>query len=166
VRRVVEDLIGQARLDHAARFHHHQPVRQKPHNGEVVGDDDRRQAHVADETAQQVKKAGLDRHVKAAGGFVHKDKTGPGNEVAGDLQALLHPAGEGCGAVINAFCVDLDSFQPVGRPATDIAIVAFAHRHHALAHVAARAHAHPQSVSGVLVDEGPVGSAQHAPFRL
>ncbi len=46
---------------------------------------------------KQIEQARLHRHVEAAGRLVHEDQPRPGDEVAGDLQALVHAAGKGAG---------------------------------------------------------------------
>ena len=56
--RVVEHLVGEAGLDHAAALHHHHAVGQQAGHGEVVRDDDRGELHLAGELAHQVEKIG------------------------------------------------------------------------------------------------------------
>ena len=49
----------------------------------------------ADQPAQEVEQARLHRDVEAAGRLVHEHQARAGDEIAGDLQALAHAAGEG-----------------------------------------------------------------------
>ena len=116
--RIVEHPVGQAGLDHAAVLHHHHAVRQQPRDGEIVGDDDRRQAEIGDEAAQQVEQARLHRDVEAAGRLVHEDEARAGDEVAGDLQALAHAAGKGARLVVDAVGVDLDARRASRSPSS------------------------------------------------
>ena len=56
----------------------------------------------------QVEQARLHRDVEAAGRFVHEDQARARDQVAGDLQPLLHAAGEGARQVVDAVGIDLD----------------------------------------------------------
>ena len=96
-----------------AVLHHHHAVRQQPRDREVVGHDDRRQAEIGDQPAQQVEQPRLHRDVEAAGRLVHEHQARRGDEVAGDLQALAHAAGKGARLVVDAVGVDLDAVEPV-----------------------------------------------------
>ena len=115
---------------------------------------------------KQVEQARLHRDVEAAGRLVHEDQPRAGDEVAGDLQALAHAAGEGAGFVVDAVVADLDPRQPVDRGLADLAVVPVADRHQPLADIGAGRHRHAQPVGRVLVDETPVGAHQEAALRL
>ena len=52
--RIVEYLVGQPGLDDAARLHHHDPMRQQPRNGEIVGHHNDGESEFADQAAHQV----------------------------------------------------------------------------------------------------------------
>ena len=95
------------------------------------------EAEIGDQAAQQVEQARLHRDVEAAGRLVHEDQARPGDEVAGDLQALAHAAGEGARLVVDAVGVDLDAAEPVERRGADAAVVAVADRHQPLADIGA-----------------------------
>ena len=61
---IIEDLIGQARFDHAPFLHDHQPVGEKAGDGEIVRDDHDGEPEIAHEAAQQVEQACLHRDVE------------------------------------------------------------------------------------------------------
>src|SRR3546814_15044886 len=57
----------------------------------------------------------LHGNVEPAGRLVHEDEARPRHQVAGDLEALLHAAGEVLRLVVYAAKVELDLGQPVLR---------------------------------------------------
>ena len=82
-----------------------------------------RQAELGHQAAQQIEESGLDRDVEAAGRLVHEDQPRPGDEVTGDLQPLLHAAGEGLGQIVDPIGRDLDVAEPLERGGTDLPVV-------------------------------------------
>ena len=164
--RIVQHLIGQALFHHMTTLHHHQPIRQQAHHSQIMSNDDRRKPHLADQPAQQIQQARLYRHIQPAGGFVHEHEARPGDQIAGDLQALLHTARKGAGAVVNAVGGNLHPAQPIDRLRADIGMVARPHRHQAFAGIATGRDAHAQPVARILMHEGPIGTRKPAPFGL
>jgi hypothetical protein len=123
VLRIVEHLVGQALFDDAAGVHHQHAMRQQARDAEVVRDDDDAARPGGDEAAQQVEQPRLHRDVEAAGRLVHEDQARLRHQVARDLQALAHAAGEGAG-VVDAGGVDLDArSQSMARFGADAAVV-------------------------------------------
>ena len=86
------------------------------------------------------------------------------DEVARDLEALLHAARKRLRRVVNAIFVDLDTAEPVERGIADIAVMPRAHSHEPLADVAAGRNAHAQTLARILVHEAPVGAHEEAPL--
>ena len=141
-------------------------MRQQARHRQIVGDDNCRQPEIGDQPAHQVEQSRLHRHVEPAGRLVHEDQARAGDEVASDLQALAHAAGERAWLVVHPVLADLDARQPVDRGFADVAVVAVADSHQPLADIGARRHRHAQPVGGVLVNEAPVGAHQEAALRL
>ncbi|ENN84500.1 hypothetical protein RHSP_72583 [Rhizobium freirei PRF 81] len=164
--RIVEHTVGETMLDHLSVLHHHHAVRQEAGNGEVVRDDDRRKAEIVDEAANEVEQAGLHGNVETAGRLVHEDKAGAGHQIAGDLQALAHAAGEGARLIVDAVGVDFHPLQPVDGRVADVAVVAVADRHQPLADIGAGRNRHAQAVGRVLMHEAPVGPHQEPALGL
>ena len=65
-----------------------------PDDGEVVGDEEERDAELLLQVLQKVHHLRLDRHVEGADGLVGDDQLGPYGERAGDSDPLPLPAGE------------------------------------------------------------------------
>jgi hypothetical protein len=107
-------------------------------------------------------KAAADVGVAIAAEALRAIRQAAGDQIAGDLQALLHPAGKGARAVVDAVGGDLDPAQPVNRLVADVAIMARAHGHQPLTHIATCGHSPPQPIARILVDIGPFGAAQTA----
>ena len=112
--------------------------------------------------AQEVEQPRLYRYIEAAGRLVHEHQARPGDEIAGDLQALTHAAREGARLVVDAIGFDLDPPEPVDRSGADAAVMPVADRHQPLADIGAGRDAHAQAIGRVLVDEAPVGAHQEA----
>ena len=74
--------------------HHGDAVAHVAHDGEVVGDEDQRQAELALQVAQQVQDLRLDRHVERGDRLVGDDHLRLQGERAGDADALPLAAGE------------------------------------------------------------------------
>ena len=100
-----------------------------------MGDDHHRQVQLAHQAAQQVEQARLHRHIEAASRLVHKDQPWAGDQVTGDLQALLHAAREGARQIVDAQRVDFHLLQPVDTGRAQFAVVAHALGHQPLADI-------------------------------
>ena len=83
-----------ADLDDLAEVHHGDAVAHVAHDGEVVGDEDHRQAELALQLAQQVEDLGLDRDVEGGDRLVGDDQLRLQRERAGDADPLALAAGE------------------------------------------------------------------------
>jgi hypothetical protein len=166
VLRIVEHLVGQPGLDHLAVAHHHQPVGQQAGDGEVVGDDDRGQAQVGDQPAQQVEQPRLHRDVEPAGGLVHEHQAGPVTRLRAICRRCCMPPEKVLRGRSSMRAASI-STRPASRRCRGSAVVARADRHQPLADIGAGADVHAQAVARVLVDEAPVGAHQQraAPAR-
>ena len=131
-----------------------------------MGDNHHCQVQLYHQAAQQVEQARLHRDVQPAGGFIHKHQLRVRDQVAGDLQALLHAAGEGGGQVFDTRGGDFHFFQPVLRRSADIAVVARAGGHQAFADIASGRDLTAQAVHRVLVHHAPLGAQQAAALGL
>ena len=131
-----------------------------------MGDDDGGDPHVAHQCAQQVEQFCLNGNIQAAGGFIHEDETRLGHQDAGDLQTLLHASGEMLRQVVDAIRINFDARQPVTGDAPDLAIIALARVHQALADIATSRNAHAQTVAGVLMHDAPGAPHEGAAFGL
>ena len=83
-----------AELDHAAEIHHRDPVRDVPHQPQVVGDEQDGQAEPRLQLEQQVDDLGLDRDVEGGDQLVGDQALGLDRERAGDADALALAARE------------------------------------------------------------------------
>ena len=54
---IVQDTVRQSRLDHMTSVHHHHSVRQQAGHGQIVRDDDDREAEPVHQPAQQIEQA-------------------------------------------------------------------------------------------------------------
>src|SRR5262249_48888535 len=102
------------------------------------------------------------RDVEAARGLVEIDDARSAHQDARDLQALLHAAGEQRRQLVDAAGIELDAVEPGNRLGANAAVVPLARRHQALAHIAARAHAHAGPGARVLGHDAPLGPHQVA----
>ena len=81
-------------LDDLAEIHHRDAVGHVLDDGEVVADEQERQAELLLQVLQQVDDLRLDRDVERRDRLVADDEVGLGRERAGDADALALPAGE------------------------------------------------------------------------
>ena len=116
------------------------------------------------QAAQQVEQASLYRDVQPAGRFIHKHQLWLGDQIAGDLQTLLHAAGEGGRQVVDARGGNFNLFQPVLRRGADVAVVARAGGHQPFADVAPGGDLATQTVHRVLMHYAPFGAQQASAF--
>src|SRR5437870_200566 len=68
--RTIEDALGRADLDDAAEIHDRDAVADRPHDREVVGDEEQRQIVGSAKTLQQVEDLRPNRHVERRDGLV------------------------------------------------------------------------------------------------
>ncbi|EAQ14544.1 hypothetical protein RB2654_17781 [Rhodobacterales bacterium HTCC2654] len=83
-----------ARLDDLARLHHHHPVGDRAHDGQVMGDEDIGQPMLGLKPRDEVEDLGADRHVERRDRLVQHDQFGARDERARDGDALTLAAGE------------------------------------------------------------------------
>ena len=126
------------------------------HHTEIVRDEDRGEAKLVAQSAQQIEQPRLNRYIETAGRLVHKDEPRVGDHVAGDLQAPPHAAGEGQRRAIDVFDLDLDLGEPVHRCRADVAVMTIADRHQALADIGPRPEPETQPIARVRVDKTPI----------
>ena len=105
-----------ADLDDLAEVHDRDPVREVPHHGEVVGDEDERDAELACEFLEQVHDLRLDRHVQRGDRFVGDDQLRAEGEGAGDADALALAAGELMRVAVVVLGVEPDDLQQLLDP--------------------------------------------------
>jgi hypothetical protein len=94
VRRPLVDVLARPELDHLAEVHDGDTVRDVPHHGEVVRDEDVREAEVGLERLEQVDDLRADRDVERRDGLVQDQELRVERERAGDADALALPARE------------------------------------------------------------------------
>ena len=83
-----EQIGGGALFDDAAALHDRDPVRCRPHDGKVVGDEQQRHPLVRDQPPQQIHDLRLRGHVERGGGFVRDQHVGRVGDGHGDRHAL------------------------------------------------------------------------------
>ena len=98
-RRGVE-VVGRADLADLAEVHHRHPVADVLHHGEVVGDEDQREAVARLHVLEQVEDLGLHRHVEGRDRLVADDQLRVEHERPGDRDALALAAGELVGPLV------------------------------------------------------------------
>ncbi len=133
---VVVDLSRRAALHHAAPLHHHDLVGHDHRLGLVVGDVDGGHAQGLLELLEFGPHAGAQDRVEIAEGFIHQEELRLANDGAAQRYALLLPARELTGALVQV----LGDAQPLRHLAHAPIRVGFAHA------------AHPQVQADVAVD--------------
>ena len=131
-----------------------------------MGHNHHRQVQLHDQAAQQIEQARLHRYVQPAGGLIHKHQPRLRHQIAGDLQALLHPAGKGGGQVVNARRRDLHLLQPLPGGGANIAVVTGPGGHQAFADIAAGRDLAAQAVHRMLMHHAPFGAQQTSAIRF
>ncbi len=89
-----QDLLGIPAFDDAPGIHNRDPVAQFGQHGEVVGDDQHRQAQFVGQTADQLQDLGLGHDVEGSRGFIGDHQVGTASQRHRDHRPLLHPAGQ------------------------------------------------------------------------
>ena len=85
-----------------------------PDDGQVVGDEQVRQAELLLEVLQQVHDAGLDRHVERRDRLVEDDHRRVEGEGTGDADALALAAGELVGEALGVVGRQADELEQLG----------------------------------------------------
>ena len=85
--------------------------------GEIVGDEDQREAHFPLQFEQQVDDLGLDGHVEGRYRLIANDEARFQRDGAGDADALPLAAGELVGEAVLGGGFEADAFQKLGDPA-------------------------------------------------
>ena len=92
--RAGEHLLGRPLLHHLALAHHHHAVGDGADDREVVRDEEHGEAEALLEIGQQVEDLGADGDIEGGNGLVEDDQLRPGDEGAGDGEALALAAGK------------------------------------------------------------------------
>src|SRR5579859_6289530 len=90
---VGEHLADIAVFDDVALAHHGHALRDGPHQGQVVGDEEHRQAEVALQAAKQLHDRSLDADIQRRGYLVADQNGGVADQGPGDRYPLPFPAG-------------------------------------------------------------------------
>lgn len=85
---MIEDGGAVAGFHHPAEIEHQHIVGDQPHDGEVVADEDQRQAEFLAQLAQKRDDLALDRDVEGRNRLVADDELRLGDDRAGDADAL------------------------------------------------------------------------------
>lgn len=92
--RRVEDTRHRPFLHHPAEIHHHDPVTQAAHHGQVVADEKQGQPKPSTQVRHQGEDLGLDGNVQRRNRFIRDQELGAGRQRPGDAHALTLPARE------------------------------------------------------------------------
>jgi hypothetical protein len=111
---VGEELGGRRDLDDLAGIHQRHAVRHAADDGEVVRDQQHAELALALQVADEVQDLGLDGHVQGCRRLVGDEVVRLGRQRDGDHHALLLPAGQAEGIVVDAplGLGDADALQP------------------------------------------------------
>ena len=100
--------------------HHRDPLRDLPHHGEVVRDEEVGEPALALEVGEQVEHLRLHRHVERRHRLVADDERGLHRERAGDADALPLPAGELVGIAPGVARIEPDFLEQRADPPADL----------------------------------------------
>ena len=92
--RVLVDQLRRPDLHDMTEIHHRDAVRDVPHHGKIVGDEDIGKAKFVLKVLHQVHHLRLDRDVQGADGLIRDDNLGVGCQSARDPDALALAAGK------------------------------------------------------------------------
>ena len=87
-------------LDDLAQVHDGDPVRDVPHHGQVVRNEEVGDAELVLQVVEQVDHAGLNGHVERGDGLVEDQELGLEHQGAGDADPLALAAGELVGVAV------------------------------------------------------------------
>ena len=88
------------------------------------------------------------------------------DQIAGDLDPLLHTARIGPWLVIDTAKIELNTVKPVERRLTHVPIVATTKVHQRLCNIGPARYPHAKSVTWVLMNKAPVFTLHAAPIRF
>ena len=94
VLRLGEQLFGRTRFDNFPALHHATPVRKAPHNAQVMGDEQHRQAVIVLKLLQQFQNLRLNGNIKRGGGLIGDQQLGFVGQGHRNHDALPLPAGQ------------------------------------------------------------------------
>ena len=89
-----EERFGGARLDRRTAPKHYNTIAQRAHDGKIVADEDKGEAEIAPQCAQQGQDLRLGGDIEAGDDLVGDDKGGLDRDGAGDTGALPLPAAQ------------------------------------------------------------------------
>ena len=121
VRRAREDPLAGALLDELAEVHHRDVVGEVLHRGQVVGDEQAGEAHVALQVGEQVEHRGLHRHVERAGRLVGDEQRRLGDQRPGDADPLALAAGQLVRVAAGDLGAQPDPAELLGHPGLQVA---------------------------------------------
>ncbi len=150
VLRVLEDRLGRALLDDLAGAQHDHLVGERPHDLEVVADEQVGEAVLFLELAQQVDDLRLHRHVQRRGRLVQHDEARLEHQRPGDGDALALAARELVRVAVPPVRVDPDLAQRLDDPLVTLPAVADAVHDQALGDDLGDRHARAQGAVRVL----------------
>ena len=116
VRRAGVDLVLRPQLGHPAEVHDADPVRDVPHDGQVVGDEDVRQAELVLQLLHQVDDLGLHRDVERRDRLVADEHLRVQRDAAGDADALPLATRELVGVAVDVLGVEPDEVEQLLDP--------------------------------------------------
>jgi len=150
---VVVDLVAAAAFDDAAEVHHRDVVAEVFDDGEVVGDEQVREAELLLQFAKQVENLRLDGDVQRTDRLVADDEAGVERQGAGDADALALAAGELVGVAVSVFGFEADAFEQVFDAVVELGAFGEFVDDHRFADDASDGHARVQRADGVLEDD-------------
>ncbi len=110
-----EQLFGGRYLNDPAEVHDRHPVAQVPDDGQVVRDEQQRQAQLGAQVLQQVQDGGLDADVQGRDRLVRDQQFGPQRQRPGDRDELPLAAGELPGIGVHRLLVEADQAKQFPR---------------------------------------------------
>src|SRR3954447_2156888 len=120
--RVQVDAVAIGDLDDLAEVHHRDLGAEVPHDREVVGDEQERDAELLLDALEQVDHLGLDRHVERRDRLVGHQQLGVEGEGPGDADALTLAAGELVGEPVVVLGVEADDLEQLLDPVEDLVL--------------------------------------------
>ena len=114
---VLQDLVSEAGFDDAPVFQDHRAIREHADDREVVRNHDHRDAELPLQVADEVEDLGLDQNIEPARDLVEKEERRIVRDGFGNLDALLHAAGEGRRRIVHALHRHLGAEQLQQVPA-------------------------------------------------
>ena len=116
VGRPLVDVRAVADLDDLAQVHDGDPVRDVPHHGQVVRNEEEGDAELVLQVVEQVDDAGLNRHVEGGDRLVEDQQLGLEHEGPGDADALALAARELVGVAVGVVRLEAHQLEHLGDP--------------------------------------------------